>query len=74
MNGKADASFPSPRLFLEASAGMGLLLEPGEECQLTSETGCLILSLEADHLEADPCGISRPERVMGQRWPNFESN
>jgi hypothetical protein len=74
VNGKVNASFLSPRLFLEASAGMGMLLEPGEQCQLVSGTGCVILSLEADHLEVDPCGISHPARVMGQQWPNFESN
>jgi hypothetical protein len=75
VNGKASASFPSPnRLCLQVLAGIGLLLEPGEECQLASETGSVILSLEAEQLAADECGISRPERVMGHQWPNFESN
>ncbi len=73
VNGKASATFPN-RICLRALAGMGLLLEPGEQCQLASETGSVILSLEAGHLTADPCGISHPERVMHQQWPNFESN
>jgi hypothetical protein len=72
VNGKASAILRNQ--VCEALAGMGLLLEPGEECQLTSETGCVILSLEADQLAADECGISHPDRVMGQQWPSFESN
>jgi hypothetical protein len=73
VNGKVSATVPHLAC-AQALAGMGLLLEPGEECQLTSETGCVILTLEADQLAADECGISHPELVMGQRWPNFESN
>ena len=38
------------------------------------ESGAVILTIEADQLAADPCGISHPERVMGQQWPSFESN
>jgi hypothetical protein len=73
VNGKTRATF-SNRVSIQALAGMGLLLEPGEQCQLASETGSVILSLEAPCLEADPCGISHPERVVGRQSPNFESN
>jgi hypothetical protein len=73
VNGRAEAAFlngvrPNPM------AGMGLLLQAREGCQLASTTGAVILAIEADQLAADPCGISHPERVMGQQWPTFESN
>jgi hypothetical protein len=34
----------------------------------------VIIAIEATKLEADLCGNSMPERVMGQQWPIFESN
>jgi hypothetical protein len=52
---------------------MGVLLHPGETCQLESDQGAVI-AVEATKLEADLCGISMPERVAGQHWPVFESN
>jgi hypothetical protein len=74
MNGKLNARFSSPQLLLEPSAGVALLLKEGESCQLESTTGAVIITVEARQLEADPCGISSPQRVMGQQWPVFESN
>jgi len=56
------------------SEEMGLLLQVGEGCQLESATDAVILTVEVDQLAADPCGISHPERVMGQQWASFESN
>jgi hypothetical protein len=50
------------------------LIVAGERCQISSSTGANLLNLEAAQLEADACGISHPERVMGQQWPSFESN
>jgi hypothetical protein len=73
VNGKAKSTFPTgfgPRIF----AGMGILLHRGETCQLDSELGAVIIAVEAGKLEADPCGISMPERLAGQQWPTFESN
>ena len=73
LNGKAPATFPTgfgPRIY----AGMGMLLHPGETCQLDSELGAVIIAVEATKLDADPCGISLPERVAGQKWPSLESN
>jgi hypothetical protein len=72
VNGRAEATF-SNGMRLNPLAGMGLLLQQGEG-QLASATGAVILTIEADQLTADPCGISHPERVMGQQWPSFESN
>jgi hypothetical protein len=53
---------------------MGVRLKPEEGYQFSSATGVVILALEADQMEADDCGISHPDSVMGQLGPNFESN
>jgi hypothetical protein len=63
-----------PASRLTPSEEMGLLLQVGEGCQLESATDAVILTVEVDQLAADPCGISHPERVMGQQWASFESN
>jgi hypothetical protein len=73
VNGKCVATFPHG-LRLEPSAGIGILLKERESCQLESRTGAVIITLEGKQVEADPCGISSPQRVMGQQWPSFESN
>jgi hypothetical protein len=73
VNGKFEATF-AHGLWLEPSAGVGVLLKEGESCQLESSTGAVIIALEGKQIEADPCGISTPKRVMGQQWPSFESN
>jgi hypothetical protein len=73
VNGKLQATFPHG-LRLEPSAGIGVLLQEGESCQLESTTGAVIMTVEAQQIEADPCGISSPQRVMDQQWPSFESN
>jgi hypothetical protein len=73
VNGKAQATFPTgfgPRIY----AGMGMLLHAGETCELQSDRGAVIITIEATKLEADLCGISMPARVMGQQWPSLESN
>jgi hypothetical protein len=73
VNGRTEATFPNG-VRLNPAAGVGLLLQEGEGCQLASTTGAVILTIEAEQLAADPCGVSHPERVMGQQWPSFESN
>ena len=73
VNGKLEAAF-AHGLRLEPSAGVGVLLKEGESCQLVSTTGAVIITVEGKQIEADPCGSSSPQRVMGQQWPSFESN
>jgi len=73
VNGRTETIFPNS-MRLNPWAGMRLLLQAGEGCQLASATGAVILAIEADQLAAGPCGISHPERIMGQQWPSFESN
>jgi hypothetical protein len=53
---------------------MGIVLEGTESCLLECETGAVLITVEAEDLAADACGLSTPDRVMGQRWPHFESN
>jgi hypothetical protein len=74
VNGKARMLFSSPTVLLKPSAGVGILMKAGERCEISSSTGAVFLNLEGDQLEADECGISRPERVIGQQWPVFECN
>jgi hypothetical protein len=59
---------------INVSAGMGIVLEGTESCLLECETGAVLITVEAEDLAADACGLSTPDRVMGQRWPQFESN
>jgi len=59
---------------IDASAGMGIVLEGTESGLLKCETGAVLITVETDDLVADACGLSTPDRVMGQRWPQFESN
>jgi hypothetical protein len=73
VSGRAKATFPNG-LLLNPSAGVGILLQEGEGCQLASPTGAVMLIIEADQLAAGPCGISSPDRIMSQQWPSVESN
>jgi len=72
VNGRAAAKFR--HVLLEPSAGVGLLLGASEGCQLSTATGAVLLTIEAQQLEADVCGISIPDRVAGQQWPTLISN
>src|ERR1700686_5074317 len=45
VNGRTEATFPNG-MRLNPSAGMGLLLQEGEGCQLASATGAVILTIE----------------------------
>ena len=73
VNGRSAATFRSG-LCLDLLAGVGLLLDAGEGCQVSTTTGAVLLTIEAQHVAADPCGISSPDRVAGQQWPTLISN
>jgi len=64
VNGCASARCPHS-LLLETSAGMGLLLGNGEGCQLSTKSGVVVLAVGAPQIQADPCGLSSPDRVAG---------
>jgi hypothetical protein len=52
------------------SGGMGCVLKREEAYSLKTETGAIVLVVEADTLAAHPRGISTPERINGQTWPS----
>ena len=52
-------------------SGMGCLVLAGERYTLESDSGAIILIVEADILEAHGRGIARPERIAGQHWPCY---
>jgi hypothetical protein len=54
---------------LELSAGVGVVLNAGEQCALVSRDGAILILVQSNDLEAHDCGISTPQRIMGQRWP-----
>jgi hypothetical protein len=73
VNGRVTITLESGCV-INASAGMGFVLEGKESCLLECETGAVLITVEAEGLAADACGLSTPDRVMGQQWPQFESN
>ena len=56
-------------LRLELSPGVGLTMNADDRYRLMSETGAIILVVEAERLEATDAGKSTPERVWGALWP-----
>jgi hypothetical protein len=56
-------------LRLELSPGLGLTMNADDRYRLMSETGAIILVVEAERLEATDAGKSTPERVWGAMWP-----
>ena len=55
---------------IDLSAGMGIVLSTGERYSLESSTGAILIVVEARRLTPTREGISTPERIMGQRWPD----
>lgn len=37
--------------------------------RIKSETGAILIVVEAERLQATECGISTPQRIIGQLWP-----
>jgi hypothetical protein len=62
-----ESSEPSCRL--ELSAGVGVVLEAGEQVGLVSRKGAILILVQGPALEAHECGVSTPQRIAGQRWP-----
>ena len=48
---------------------MGCVFAKDERYTMHSESSAIILIVEADKLEAEPRGISTPQRIAGQTWP-----
>ena len=50
--------------------GMGIVLSATEQYSLESSEGAILITVDAKQLRPTPAGISTPERIMGQRWPD----
>jgi hypothetical protein len=55
---------------INISAGMGGVFEPKEDYTFKSNSGAILLIVEAEQLLAHVRGISKPERISGQTWPS----
>jgi len=55
------------RLALEA--GVGVTLKSGECYALESESGAVVIAIDAPRIQPTAAGISTPARIAGQRWP-----
>jgi hypothetical protein len=51
------------------SPGVGLVMNADCAYRIESETGAILIVVEAEHLKATEFGISTPERIWGQLWP-----
>jgi hypothetical protein len=51
-------------------AGMGIVVAPEEPYSFKSDSGAILLIVEAEQLLAHQRGISNPERIAGARWPS----
>jgi hypothetical protein len=54
---------------LELSPGVGLILSADAGYRLHSDSGAIVLVVEAERLESTEKGRSTPERIMGATWP-----
>ena len=54
------------------SAGVGVVVSAGERFSIDSAERAIVLTMEAQWLEATLAGISTPARIEGQRWPGEE--
>jgi hypothetical protein len=62
-----ESSEPSCRL--ELSAGVGVVLEAGEQIGLESRKGGILILVQGHAMEAHECGVSTPQRIAAPRWP-----
>jgi hypothetical protein len=53
----------------DLSPGVGVVMAADAGYRMESEMGAILIVVEAEHLQATECGISTPERIMGQVWP-----
>ena len=69
VHGEATFFSMETGLRLELSPGVGLTMNADDRYRLMSETGAIILVVEAERLEATDAGKSTPERIWGAVWP-----
>ncbi len=54
---------------VELTPGLGLILNADARYRLHSDSGAIVLVVEAERLESTVNGRSDPERIMGATWP-----
>jgi hypothetical protein len=54
---------------LNLTPGMGIVIGADDQYKLESDFGAIVLSVEAERLEATVRGLSEPERILEARWP-----
>jgi hypothetical protein len=59
-----------PTMRLNLLCGTGVVINADQRYRLESDTGGIIMIVEAECLEATERGLSTPERIWGQRWPD----
>ena len=59
---------PGPRIHF--SGGMGAVFSPNEPYTLSTDTGAILLIIEAQQLTAHARAISTPQRIEGATWPS----
>jgi len=55
---------------IQFSGGMGAVFTDHEPYTIESDTGAIVLIVEAADLKPHARGISTPQRIAGQRWPS----
>lgn len=69
VHGRMTVTATNTGMRLAVEAGVGVTVEAGERYTLESETGAVVIAIDAQHIEPTPAGISTPGRIAGQRWP-----
>jgi hypothetical protein len=54
---------------LDLLAGVGVVLVANEGVSLGGAAGAILIMFESAELEVHECGLSMPNRIMGQQWP-----
>ena len=55
---------------IKIHAGLGFVVDKQEPYSLRSDTGAIVVIVEATTLTAHSRGIASPERIAGQTWPS----
>jgi mannose-6-phosphate isomerase-like protein (cupin superfamily) len=57
---------------LDLRPGVGVVVPAGERFSIDTAEKAIVLTMEAQWLDATLAGISTPARIQGQRWPGEE--
>lgn len=72
VHGRMTVTATHTGMRLALDAGVGVTVRAGEHYTLESETGAIVIAVDARHIVPTPAGISTPARIAGQRWPGEE--